>query len=514
MIRDHVTLHPVSHRSRSERYRARGARLLRLAVCAGLAITCWSRPSPPQVDPSAFAVAAYGDSLTSGTVTTAGWPTWLPGSWLRFNGGIDAERGVPARNVDGTEAITGTRRPISPPDFQILADSWDVVVLMWGTNDVTYPGYSDELHQPPQGWQGPVITDEDLMGSIEGAAMTLQAAGVRPVVAWPPPLLEDAEAADLANARLLRMRDPLRSRLVARGVTFVDLFGELSASEDLTDPAIHYLDTVHLNVLGANRVANLITAAIAAGCPEGFSGPSCAVDVDECEPDPCQNGGTCTDGIASFTCTCAPGFSGPTCETSDECPPGFAGATCEIDVDECAGDPCENGGACTDGIASFTCDCPPGFTGATCEIDVDECANDPCENGGACTDGIASFTCDCPPGFTGATCEIDVDECAGDPCENGGACTDGIATFSCDCPPGFTGATCEIDIDECASDPCQNGGTCTDGIASFTCDCPPGFTGATCEIDVDECANDPCEPGEVCVEGDGSFTCVPLEPLP
>ena len=40
------------------------------------------------------------------------------------------------------------------------------------------------------------------------------------------------------------------------------------------------------------------------------------VDINECEPQPCLNGGTCTDGINSFTCTCAEGWTGDHCEKS------------------------------------------------------------------------------------------------------------------------------------------------------------------------------------------------------
>ena len=39
-------------------------------------------------------------------------------------------------------------------------------------------------------------------------------------------------------------------------------------------------------------------------------------DTDDCQPNPCQNGGVCIDGVNSFTCNCAPGFEGDTCGTS------------------------------------------------------------------------------------------------------------------------------------------------------------------------------------------------------
>jgi hypothetical protein len=37
-------------------------------------------------------------------------------------------------------------------------------------------------------------------------------------------------------------------------------------------------------------------------------------DIGDCSTGACLNGGTCVDGIHSFTCTCADGFSGNTCE--------------------------------------------------------------------------------------------------------------------------------------------------------------------------------------------------------
>ena len=44
-----------------------------------------------------------------------------------------------------------------------------------------------------------------------------------------------------------------------------------------------------------------------------------ALDIDDCATNPCQNGGTCTDGVDSYNCTCAPGFKGTNCGISEFC---------------------------------------------------------------------------------------------------------------------------------------------------------------------------------------------------
>ena len=36
-------------------------------------------------------------------------------------------------------------------------------------------------------------------------------------------------------------------------------------------------------------------------------------DINECESDPCLNGGTCTDVINGYQCTCQPGYTGNNC---------------------------------------------------------------------------------------------------------------------------------------------------------------------------------------------------------
>ena len=37
------------------------------------------------------------------------------------------------------------------------------------------------------------------------------------------------------------------------------------------------------------------------------------------------------------------------------------------DIDDCVNHTCANGGSCMDGVSTYTCNCPPGFTGMYCE---------------------------------------------------------------------------------------------------------------------------------------------------
>ena len=39
------------------------------------------------------------------------------------------------------------------------------------------------------------------------------------------------------------------------------------------------------------------------------------VDVNECSSNPCQNSGTCNDGVNGYTCDCIPGYVGNECGT-------------------------------------------------------------------------------------------------------------------------------------------------------------------------------------------------------
>lgn len=79
---------------------------------------------------------------------------------------------------------------------------------------------------------------------------------------------------------------------------------------------------------------------------------------------------------------------------------------------------CFNGGTCVDGINSFTCLCPPGFTGSYCQHDVNECDSRPCLHGGTCQDSYGTYKCSCPQGYTGLNCQVSA-QAAGCPAGGG-----------------------------------------------------------------------------------------------
>jgi len=80
------------------------------------------------------------------------------------------------------------------------------------------------------------------------------------------------------------------------------------------------------------------------------TGQHCTEDVDECrlQPNTCQNGGTCSNVIGSYVCVCVNGWSGPDCSEN---------------IDDCATAACSPGSTCIDRVASFICVCPYGKTG-------------------------------------------------------------------------------------------------------------------------------------------------------
>uniref|UniRef100_A0A3Q2QKD6 Protein crumbs homolog 2-like n=1 Tax=Fundulus heteroclitus TaxID=8078 RepID=A0A3Q2QKD6_FUNHE len=188
-------------------------------------------------------------------------------------------------------------------------------------------------------------------------------------------------------------------------------------------------------------------------CWPGYEGANCEVDIDECAEQPCQNDGECfqrsdpshweLDWELSFA-----DAAGYICQ----CQGGFAGENCSINIDECESEPCQNGGACEDKTNGYVCVCPAGFLGELCEFNINECESQPCQNGGWCEDGRASYTCHCPdtpPGdlpWGGDRCEVKLHGCVGHTCQNGASCLptleEGKHSHACLCPHGFFDEQC------------------------------------------------------------------------
>ncbi|KAL6258873.1 hypothetical protein P5V15_010818 [Pogonomyrmex californicus] len=190
----------------------------------------------------------------------------------------------------------------------------------------------------------------------------------------------------------------------------------------------------------------------------------------------CKNDGYCFDKANSYVC---------------ECPAGYAEDDCSFNIDECVESKCQNGATCVDGIANYTCTpkctCPLGYTGMYCETNIDDCAPDsdgnvPCKNDGKCYDGVNKFVCDCQgTGYTGDDCSIDVNECQELEIDCGrGTCENLPGIYQCVCEPGFCGYNCAME-NPCREVYCQNGGTCECGNdGGYICRCTPDYRGQNC----------------------------------
>jgi lysophospholipase L1-like esterase len=133
----------------------------------------------------------------------------------------------------------------------LIQNGVDVVVLMWGTNDVYSPIYEE---------MGPTWWRDELVTRLDQAVDVLQAAGISVVLAFPPPNVDPSDAGVLANVRLQDLLPILSSQMSQRGVPFVDLFDAVLAAPD---PSPFFeSDGVHLTEWGNAFVATRIAPAV------------------------------------------------------------------------------------------------------------------------------------------------------------------------------------------------------------------------------------------------------------
>uniref|UniRef100_A0A8C1RD89 Neurogenic locus notch homolog protein 1 n=1 Tax=Cyprinus carpio TaxID=7962 RepID=A0A8C1RD89_CYPCA len=188
-------------------------------------------------------------------------------------------------------------------------------------------------------------------------------------------------------------------------------------------------------------------ASFTCQCASGWTGIYCDVPSVSCEVAArqqgvsvavlCRNAGQCVDVGNTHLCRCQAGYTG---------------SYCQEQVDECMPNPCQNGATCTDYLGGYSCE--------RCETVFNGCKDTPCKNGGTCA--VASNTkhgyiCKCQTGYSGSSCEYDF---LTSPSTSSSIslfsplydqyCRDHYADGHCD--QGCNNAECEWDGLDCADD--------------------------------------------------------------
>ncbi|KAM4676890.1 stabilin-2 [Discoglossus pictus] len=237
-------------------------------------------------------------------------------------------------------------------------------------------------------------------------------------------------------------------------------------------------------------------------CCRGYWGPDCM----ECPGGasfPCNNRGTCSDGIqGNGTCTCQAEFGGTACEkcSGDH----LYGSDCRS-VCDCVHGVC-NSGMTGDG----TCLCLSGYGGLKCDDPLPDCVALQCpENSRCASSNTGALECKCMPDYegNGRICKP-INPCSKKVCDAAADCTYlGPNLHQCTCRVGYRG-----DGSVCLPiDPCQeNFGKCPttssickyDGPGKSHCDCKEGYKnfqpGTGCSL-TDVCATrNPCSKNANC----------------
>ncbi|XP_030844023.1 EGF-like repeat and discoidin I-like domain-containing protein 3 [Strongylocentrotus purpuratus] len=237
-------------------------------------------------------------------------------------------------------------------------------------------------------------------------------------------------------------------------------------------------------------------------------------DINDCSPDPCENGGICSNGVNTFTCACDLGYTGPTCGTAILNGPGPLGlesyfipdssltASSEYNADHGA----KRGRLNLARVGNLRGAWSARPTDAKPWIQVD--LADIYRITSVATQGrqdenqwVTSYRLACS---TDGTTFYTVQGISAYPRAvrifTGNADRNTIVTNTLPVSQicryvrlmpvswyGHISLRMEIygeglftDINDCSPDPCENGGICSNGVNTFTCACDLGYTGPTC----------------------------------
>lgn len=157
-----------------------------------------------------------------------------------------------------------------------------------------------------------------------------------------------------------------------------------------------------------------------------------------------------------------------------ECQAGWEGQHCELEKNECQSNPCLNGGSCVDRHNGYTCQCKLGFGGKRHRDlsfyirSILKISSSPFWIDAQCR-GSFSCLCQMPVKFPVSADSVSVEKLC--------RYQRNIKSDTLLLTPLWSGINCEKNIDECASGPCLNQGVCLDLDNGYTCQCSLPFTG-------------------------------------
>jgi hypothetical protein len=152
------------------------------------------------------------------------------------------------------------------------------------------------------------------------------------------------------------------------------------------------IDNCASNPCGANGQCIDALNSFSCNCEPGFLGELCdrGAAAAACNPNPCAHGASCQDwtrfsgmGAPPFSCHCAAGSTGTGPDLS-VVGMNIGKGDCDVDINECDSQPCLNGGLCIESSAqskiklgAFECQCLWPFAGNHCEEVLDASGSAP-----------------------------------------------------------------------------------------------------------------------------------------
>lgn len=221
----------------------------------------------------------------------------------------------------------------------------------------------------------------------------------------------------------------------------------------------------------------------------------CSPDVDECQSEPCKNGGTCQDLLGSFACYCPEGFVGTQCETGRDSP--FLGWwEAGLWALGCGQDWCRARqlvailGTLTPShhLRLLLPVAPPCLQFRGQSSSGEEAWNKVSAGDGSPFEGVHPLPGDVAAVVLGWDSGSRLTAKPWAACPS--CCPLGGLLLSLDHgswlpaywgPPLTTGLLPPPEVDACESGPCRNGGECESYGGSYLCVCPEGFFGYHCE---------------------------------